>query len=98
MSRMPASLAIRTNAVLIPVMTYRNDDGIYEVVVDPPIERPVDLDDRTAKEQMMRSFAQILERYLRTDPTQWCWTHRQGWQEGSLAKHSTAQTTNPVNG
>ena len=77
MSRFPATLAIKHGASLIPVMTVRNPDGTYEVVVGPPIEKPETVD--TAKYIMTSEFARILEPYIRRSPEQWCWTHQQNW-------------------
>lgn len=79
MSRLPASLAILNGASLIPVMTLRNADGTYEVVVEPPIEKPEGLN-HDARQTMTKNFATILERFVSSSPEQWCWTHRQGWK------------------
>jgi KDO2-lipid IV(A) lauroyltransferase len=78
MSRLPASLAILNRAPLIPVMTLRKVDGTYEVVVEPVIEKPKS-SGRKARYAMTKEFAGILERYVRSSPEQWCWTHRQRW-------------------
>jgi Kdo2-lipid IVA lauroyltransferase/acyltransferase len=78
MSRLPATLAIKHRVALIPVMTLRNAAGTYEVVVAPPIERPNTPDDM-AESAMTKEFAGILERYVRSSPEQWCWTHQQRW-------------------
>jgi lauroyl/myristoyl acyltransferase len=80
MSRLPASLAILNGAPLIPAMTHRNVDGSYEVVVEPPIEKSKSTD-HTARYEMTKDFAAILERYVRSSPEQWCWTHQQRWQK-----------------
>ena len=79
MSRLPASLAIINGAALIPVMIVRNNDGNYDVFVEPPIKkREVQRD--IASQTMTREFARILERFVAASPEQWCWTHRQGWK------------------
>lgn len=80
MSRLPASLAILNRAPLIPAMTRRKIDGTYEVVVESPIEKSKS-PDHTAKYEMTKEFAAILERYVRSSPEQWCWTHQQRWQK-----------------
>jgi Kdo2-lipid IVA lauroyltransferase/acyltransferase len=80
MSRLPASLAILNGAPLIPAMTHRNADGTYEIVVESPIEKPKS-PNHTAKYEMTKEFAAILERYVRSSPEQWCWTHQQRWQK-----------------
>lgn len=79
MSRLPASLAIINGASLIPVMTFRNAAGNYDVFVEPPIETP-DVLDHDARRIMTLEFARILERFVSSNPEQWCWTHRQAWK------------------
>jgi Kdo2-lipid IVA lauroyltransferase/acyltransferase len=80
MSRLPASLASLNQASLIPVISVRNADGTYEVVVQPPIAKP-NSPDRRARYAMTKEFAAILERYIRSNPGQWCWTHQQRWRK-----------------
>lgn len=80
MSRLPVSLAILNRAPLIPAMTRRNADGTYDVVVEPPIEKSKS-SNHTARYEMTKEFAAILERYVRSSPEQWCWTHQQRWQK-----------------
>jgi len=76
MSRAPASLSLLTGASLIPAIISRNADGSYEVVVEPPIERPTGTSRRDAELAMTESFAKVLERRVKACPEQWFWMHR----------------------
>jgi lauroyl/myristoyl acyltransferase len=80
MSRVPASLSLRINAPLLPVMTIRNSDGSYDVIVGEPIENPIWLSRREAERRMTEAFGLILERQVRSCPEQWCWTNRDSWR------------------
>jgi KDO2-lipid IV(A) lauroyltransferase len=79
MSRVPASLSLRTNAPLLPITTIRKRDGSYDVVVDEPIENPTAIPNRQAEQIMTETFARILELRVRSCPEQWSWTHRDSW-------------------
>lgn len=76
MSRAPASLSILTGASLIPVVTSRNSDGSYEIIVEAPIKHPPGVSRREAERAAMETFAKILERQVKACPEQWVWTHR----------------------
>jgi len=78
MSRLPAKLAVKYRACLIPVITLRNADGTYEVVVKSPVESG-QVSAQMAVHTMTKEFARILEPYIQMSPEQWCWTHQQGW-------------------
>jgi Kdo2-lipid IVA lauroyltransferase/acyltransferase len=78
MSRVPASLSLLTGASLIPIMTSRNADGSYEVVVESPIEHPLGATRHDAERIMTGKFAKVLERYVRACPEQWFWMHHHG--------------------
>jgi KDO2-lipid IV(A) lauroyltransferase len=83
MSRVPASISLRTNAPLLPIITVRKPDGSYDVVVEDPIETPGAISNRSAEQIMTERFARILERYVRSCPEQWCWVHRDSWLAGT---------------
>lgn len=78
MSRAPASLSILTGASLIPVITSRNNDGSYEVIVEEPIKHPQDISRSEAERAATETFAKILEPWVKACPEQWVWTHRHG--------------------
>jgi lauroyl/myristoyl acyltransferase len=59
------NLALRTGAVLLPVVTRPGEAGVFEVKVEPPIEAPAALNNRSdAIYDMTAKFARILEREL----------------------------------
>lgn len=82
MSRVPASISLRTNAPLLPVMTLRKPNGSYEVIVEDVIDNPEAISNREAEQIMTERFARILERHVLSYPEQWCWVHRHGWFAG----------------
>lgn len=67
----PWRLALDTGAPLLPTFMRREPDGSYTLLIDAPIDRP----EGGAREERMagmaQSFAAVLERRLREDPTQW---------------------------
>ena len=78
MSRAPASLSVLTKVPLIPVITSRNTDGTYEVVVESPIENPLGASRHDAERIMTENFAKTLERRVSSRPEQWFWMHHHG--------------------
>ena len=83
MSRVPASISLRTKAPLIPIITVRKPDGCYDVVVEDLIENPKAISNHDAEQIMTERFARILERHVRSRPEQWCWVHRDSWLAGT---------------
>lgn len=73
MSRVPASVSLRTRALLLPVVTVRDHDGGYDVILEEPIEHPLAVSRSDAERIMTETFARILERYVDSAPEQWCW-------------------------
>ena len=66
-SSVPAWLAMRTGAPLLPADCTRHQDGLYEIVIHAPV--PVrDGDDERA---VMQRVAGVLERAVLRRPTQW---------------------------
>lgn len=78
MSRAPASLSQLTGASLIPILTFRNTDGTYDIIVGQSIERPTGVSRHAAERIMMENFARILESRVRSCPEQWFWMHHHG--------------------
>ena len=73
MSRVPASISLRTRALLLPVITVRDYNGGYDIVLEEPIEHPLAVSRSEAERIMTETFARILERYVDSAPEQWCW-------------------------
>lgn len=74
MSRVPASISLRTHASLLPVIAVRHRDGQYDIIVEEPIECPATVSHGDAERTMTQTFAQILARHVESAPEQWCWT------------------------
>jgi lauroyl/myristoyl acyltransferase len=62
------NLALRTGAVLLPVVTRPGEAGVFEVKVEPPIEPPAASNRSDAICHMAAQFARILERELQINP------------------------------
>jgi KDO2-lipid IV(A) lauroyltransferase len=73
MSRVPASISLRTRALLLPVVTVRDHDGGYDIILEEPIEHPLAKSRSDAERTMTETFARILERYVDSAPEQWGW-------------------------
>jgi len=70
----PFKLAIKFHAAMIPVLTRRKSDGTQQVTVYPEIIPQGE----TLEEKIifsMKRYHQILEEFIRADPTQWIWMH-----------------------
>lgn len=66
----PAVLAVRTGAAILPVMTFRRDDGSHMVLVGEEVEPQA-----TTRATMVR-INTVLERWIRNHADQWLWLHR----------------------
>jgi len=66
-SAVPAWLAMRTAAPLLPAECVRHPGGLYEIVIHPPVEIR-EGDDEAA---VMQRVARVLERAVLQRPTQW---------------------------
>ncbi|HXA27404.1 MAG TPA: lysophospholipid acyltransferase family protein [Candidatus Angelobacter sp.] len=66
-STVPAWLAQRTGAPLLPADCTRHRGGLFEVVIHPPVEVAAGDDERA----VMQRVARVLERAVRERPAQW---------------------------
>jgi KDO2-lipid IV(A) lauroyltransferase len=65
--RGPAVLSLRAGVPLVPVFLLREGDWKFRLCLEPPIwPRP-----HGTVERIVRTYAAVLERYLRQVPTQW---------------------------
>jgi lauroyl/myristoyl acyltransferase len=79
-SRAPASLALRTGAVLLPMFIRRLPDGTHRLSIQEPLVPPEVSQSRASAERiMMEQFARRLECWLRTSCEQWYWMH-ESWR------------------
>ena len=67
----PAALALRTNAVLLPVAVYFKKRRGHEVVIHGPIEPPTDGTRDSKVSDMTKRLATEFEELIRHRPTQW---------------------------
>lgn len=79
----PLFFAQRTGAALIPVLSFRDEDGRVHLLFEKPLDisaagaNPADL------ERVMQTLAAILEKHVREHPGQWLWV--------PAAKHQIAE-------
>jgi lauroyl/myristoyl acyltransferase len=66
-STVPAWLALRTGAPLLPADCTRHRGGVFEVVIHPPVEIVAGDGER----EVMQRVARVLERAVRERPAQW---------------------------
>jgi KDO2-lipid IV(A) lauroyltransferase len=71
-----STLALRTDAPVIPAYNVRQQDGSYRVVIGPEVvlvrsgNTTRDIEENTAR------FNRVIESYVRRYPEQWFWVHR----------------------
>jgi lauroyl/myristoyl acyltransferase len=69
-------LAHMTGATLLPVFAFRDESGLVDVTVEPPIEVPADAPREQAVADAVRRYATVLEPYVLRCPGQWL-----GWPQ-----------------
>ena len=74
-----SSLALRTNAPVVPAYNVREPDGSYRIVVEPEVVLDRSGDTRVDVEKNTAKFNRIIESYVRLHPEQWFWVH-QRWK------------------
>jgi KDO2-lipid IV(A) lauroyltransferase len=71
-----AALALRYDAILLPVQVIRLDGAQFRVVVHPPLEMPRSGDRERDVHALMTAVNATLESWIREHPGQWLWLHR----------------------
>ena len=74
-----ATLALRTNAPLIPVFALPLGRGRYRMIYDAPVERPP-ADSPDPVRDLTQRCTDVLEMYVRRYPELWLWMHRR-WRD-----------------
>lgn len=77
-----ALFAVKTKAPVVPVYTFRGDDGKMHVVFEPEVplqDLPID-DKNIAMVAITQRFNDKIEEIVRKHPEQWMWVHRR-WKE-----------------
>jgi len=73
--RGPAVLSMHCDAPAVMVFITRQDDGMYEMAIEPVVfERRFDLEKDV--EEFTKVYTTRLEEYVRAYPEQWLWQHR----------------------
>lgn len=70
----PARLALKTGAALIPGYCVRTPGGQYQIVIKPEV--PVEAHEPDSEMRTTLRLNQLLEEEIRRYPGQWTWTHR----------------------
>ncbi len=72
-----AMLKLKFNPVVVPIFIARQSDGLYEMIINEPIDYTADeLEDKEKKsEAMTLKYNQAIEEIIRKYPAQWFWMH-----------------------
>jgi len=72
-----AMLKLKLNPLIVPVFIARQSDGMYEIIINDPVEYIADeIDDKEKKlEAMTLRYNQSIENIIRQYPSQWFWMH-----------------------
>ena len=72
-----ASLKLALNPVVVPIFVVRDSNGLYEMIINEPIDYVADeIEDKEKKlEAMTLKYNQVIEKTIRQYPTQWFWMH-----------------------
>jgi KDO2-lipid IV(A) lauroyltransferase len=79
---MLAALALRTGAPVVPVFALPLPDGRYRLIYEHPVAPP-DADSPDAIREFTQRCTDVLEMYVRRDPSLWLWMHRR-WRDAPL--------------
>ena len=74
-----ATLALRTEAPLIPVFALPLGGGRYRMIYDSPVERPP-AEAHDGVQALTQRCTDVLEMYVRRHPHLWLWMHRR-WRD-----------------
>lgn len=72
-----AMLKLKFNPLIVPMFIARQSDGMYEIIIDDPVEYIADeIDDKEKKLELMTlKYNQSIENIIRQYPSQWFWMH-----------------------
>lgn len=72
-----AMLKLKFNPVVVPIFVARQNDGMYEMIINDPIDYVADeIEDKEKKlEAMTLKYNQAIEAVIREYPSQWFWMH-----------------------
>jgi len=72
-----AMLKLKFNPLVVPIFIARQNDGMYEMIINNPIDYVADeIEDKEKKlEAMTLKYNQAIEEIIREYPAQWFWMH-----------------------
>lgn len=72
-----AMLKLKFNPIVVPIFIARQSDGMYEMIINEPIDYVADeIEDKEKKlEAMTLKYNQAIENVIRQYPSQWFWMH-----------------------
>ncbi len=72
-----AMLKLKFNPLVVPIFIARQSDGMYEMIINEPIDYVADeIEDKEKKlEAMTLKYNQAIEEIIRKYPAQWFWMH-----------------------
>ncbi len=72
-----ASLKLKLDPLIVPVFVVRDSDGLYELVINEPVEYVADeIEDQQKKlEAMTLKYNRAIEDIVKKYPAQWFWMH-----------------------
>lgn len=91
-TKMPALLARKTGAPVIPAFVRRTGEG-HEITIYPEVKLSSnDILDDALKEDT-RTFSGFIENYIRDNPSQWLWLHRRWKRVPRETERSTTESS-----
>jgi len=74
-TKMPALIARKTGAVVLPAFIHRTDKG-HKITIYPEVELSAIADKEKAVIEDTKKFSGFIERYIKEHPSEWLWIHR----------------------
>ena len=71
----PATLAVTTGALLVPIFTYRLGPGRHRIAVHPPVPDPGGEDREERVRGITAAFTRVIEETVAATPGHWAWVH-----------------------
>ncbi len=82
-TKMPALMARKTDAAVVPVFINRNGDK-HIINIYPEVDLSAEEDTEKAIIQDAKRFSSFIEEYIRQHPAEWLWIHKR-WKRTSTA-------------
>lgn len=71
-----ALLALKTVAVVLPILTFRGSTNRHRIIIEPPVLLEETGDTEQDVVINTQKFTSVIESYVRQHPDQWLWVHR----------------------